>query len=74
MKKLHLVTGHVRRLNEKPIFTLAAMAGTRTLRTWEFGSETERSDFLLSRNAKPGDIEFSNDDLTALGIDPKTLR
>jgi hypothetical protein len=73
MRKLQLVVGHVQKQHEKPTFTLAAMAGNKTLREWNFASEKERSDFLLNRNTNPGAIQFSDDDLEALGIDPKTL-
>jgi hypothetical protein len=75
MKKLHLVTGHLQKLHEKPVYTLAAMSGTKTLRTWEFGSEKERAEFLrpVGKGKGAGTIEFSDDDLAALGINPKTL-
>jgi hypothetical protein len=73
MKKLHLVTGHLQKVGEKPAFILAAMSGTVTIREWKFDSEKERTDFLLGRNARPGEIEFSDDDVKALGIDPRKL-
>jgi hypothetical protein len=74
MKRLRLVTGHLKELNKEPIFTLAAVADNKVVHEWKFDSEKERSDFLLSRNTRPGDIEFSDDDLKALGINPKTLK
>jgi hypothetical protein len=49
MKKLHLVTGHLRKVGTKPAFILAAMAGSVTIREWQFDTKQERSDFLLGR-------------------------
>jgi hypothetical protein len=74
MKEMHLITGHLRKVGTKPAFILAAMAGSVTIREWQFDTEKERSDFLLGRNARPRDIEFSDDDLRALGIDRDKLR
>jgi hypothetical protein len=74
MRRLRLVTGNLKELNKKTIFTLAAVVDNKVIHEWKFDSEKERSDFLLSRNARSGDIEFSDDDLKALGINPKTLK